>query len=43
MAKAVEGVLQAAEAVGPEAVAEAAESLPEEILPSETKELERDG
>ena len=37
MAKAVEGALQAAEAIGPEAVAEVVESLPEEILPSESK------
>jgi hypothetical protein len=43
VAKAVEGALQAAEAIGPEAVAEVAESLPEEILPSEIKEVEHDG
>ncbi|MFB0557440.1 MAG: MFS transporter [Dehalococcoidia bacterium] len=33
-AKAVEGALQAAEALGPEAVAQIAEAIPEEILPS---------
>lgn len=38
VAKAVEGALQAAEAIGPEAVAEVAESLPEEILPLGIKE-----
>ena len=32
VAKAAEGALQAAEAIGPEAVAEVAESLPDEIL-----------
>jgi len=43
VAKAVEGVLLAAEAIGPEAVAEVAESLPEEVLPLSDKEVERDG
>lgn len=38
-----EGVLQAAQAIGPEAVAQVAESLPEEILASEVKEVEGDG
>ena len=43
VAKAAEGVLLAAEAIGPEAVAEVAESLPEEILNLGAKEGERDG
>jgi MFS family permease len=34
VAKAVEGVLQAADALGPEALARVTESIPEEILPS---------
>jgi len=34
--------LQAAEAIGPEAVAEVVESLPEEILATVAKEVERD-
>ena len=38
VAKAAEGALQAAEAIGPEAVAQVAESLPEEILPLDIKE-----
>jgi len=43
VAKAVEGVLLAAEAIGPEAVAQVAESLPEEVLALSDKEVERDG
>jgi len=43
VAKAAEGVLLAAEAIGPEVVAEVAESLPEEVLPLSDKEGERDG
>jgi hypothetical protein len=39
--KAAEGALQAAEAIGPEAVAEVVESLPEEILALDNKETER--
>jgi hypothetical protein len=38
VAKAAEAALQAAEVIGPEAVAEVVESLPEEILRSEDKE-----
>ena len=33
--------MQAAEAIGPEAVAEVVESLPEEILAADAKEAER--
>jgi len=40
VARVAEGALQAAEAIGPEAVAEVAESLPEEILPLDIKEVE---
>ena len=43
VAKAAEGALQAAEAIGPEAVAQVAESLPEEVLALSDKEGERDG
>ena len=43
VAKVAEEVLLAAEAIGPEAVAEVAESLPEEILNLGAKEGERDG
>jgi hypothetical protein len=43
VAKAVEGVLLAAEAIGPEAVAQVAESLPGEVLALSDKEVERDG
>ena len=44
VAKAAEGVLWAAEAIGPEAVAEVVESLPDEILaPGNNKEREHDG
>ncbi|MFC1934650.1 hypothetical protein ACFLXX_05860, partial [Chloroflexota bacterium] len=44
MAKAVEGALLAAEAIGPEAVAEVVESLPDEILAlGNNKEGEHDG
>jgi MFS family permease len=39
--KAAEGALLAAEAIGPEAVAEVAESLPDEILAADAKEVER--
>jgi hypothetical protein len=39
--KAAEGALQAAEAIGPEAVAEVVESLPEGILATDDKEVER--
>ena len=39
-AKAVEGVLQATEALGPEVAAEVVEAIPIEILPSETTDLE---
>ena len=38
-----EGVLQAAQAIGPKAVAQVTESLPKEILASDVKELEGDG
>ena len=38
-----EGVLQAAQAIGPEAIAQVAESLPEEILGSDVEEVESDG
>jgi MFS family permease len=41
VAKAVEGALQAAETIGPEAVAEVVESLPEETLPLDDEEVER--
>ncbi len=40
--KAAEGALQAAEAIGPEAVAEVVEALPEEILATDAGEVERD-
>lgn len=43
VAKAAEGVLLAAEAIGPEAVAEVVESLPEDVLPLSDEEGERDG
>lgn len=39
VAKATEGILQAAEAIGPEAVAEVAEYLFEEKASSNTKEI----
>jgi MFS family permease len=42
VAKAAEGALEAAEAIGPEAVAEVVESLPEETLALDAKEVERD-
>lgn len=42
VAKAVEGALEVAEALGPQAVAEVAESLPDELLPLDTKEGEDD-
>ncbi len=42
IARAAAGALQAAEAISPEAVAEVAESLPEEVLASEVKEIEND-
>jgi len=38
VAKAAEGVLLAAEAIGPEVVAEVAESLPEELLVADDRE-----
>jgi len=42
VAKAAEGALLAAEVIGPEAAAQVAESLPEEILALDTKEVEHD-
>ena len=42
VAKAAEGVLLAAEVIGPEAAAQVAESLPEEILMLDTKEVDHD-
>ena len=43
VAKVVEGMLQAAEAIGPEATAQVSKSLPEEVLALEFKEAEQGG